>query len=598
MKTRKEMKARAKKVLRKHYWLFVVLCLTAGFIGSEFRATYSVSDTESEETEDTSVNVTSLMTTKMSDQLINTLIATAGDEDEAYRELSRQSIEETIQNTSETAILGRSRGVISRIVNSVSSGEYLATLAITLRSATGSKNAAIAIMIIVSALLYLFVQVFVISVYKVILRRMILEGDRYEKVPIQRVWFLARVKRWFHTGWVLLRVSIQHILWSLTIIGGIIKYFSYIMVPFILAENPNMSSKEAIGLSCRMMKGHKWEYFKLEFSFILWDLLGALTFSILDLLFTNPYKLVTTSQYYQELRKLAIEKNIPGAELLNDTYLYQEADEETLRTAYADIIAESEKPEAELPKLNVFARFFMSWFGVTFRNSKKIEAYENDQVRKISITRGLDCANGKAYPSKLFPISEKKERQWIQSMNYMRYYSIWSLLLIFFATAFIGWVWEVSLHLMTDGEFVNRGVLHGPWLPIYGMGSMVILVVLKKFRKIPGLEFIMAMIASGAVEYYTSWYLEMTHDGQRWWDYTGYFLNLNGRICAEGLLVFGLAGLLMVYVIAPFLDTLIRKIPYKAVVAAALILLSVYTVDQVYSSKHPNTGKGITDYQS
>ena len=88
------------------------------------------------------------------------------------------------------------------------------------------------------------------------------------------------------------------------------------------------------------------------------------------------------------------------------------------------------------------------------------------------------------------------------------------------------------------------------------------------------------------------------HGGTRWWDYTGYFLNLNGRICAEGLLVFGVAGMAVVYVLAPLLDGALRKLPAKAITAAALVLLGIFVADQVYSSIQPNTGAGITDYEA
>ena len=145
--------------------------------------------------------------------------------------------------------------------------------------------------------------------------------------------------------------------------------------------------------------------------------------------------------------------------------------------------------------------------------------------------------------------------------------------------------------------FVNRGTLHGPWLPIYGTGGIAILVLLKKLRSRPALEFVAAMALCGAIEYFSSWYLEVTHDGQRWWDYTGYFLNLNGRICAEGLLTFGLGGLAIVYLLAPALDDLLRRANVRVLTVVAAVLLVAYCCDQVYSAQHPNTGAGITDYK-
>ena len=108
----------------------------------------------------------------------------------------------------------------------------------------------------------------------------------------------------------------------------------------------------------------------------------------------------------------------------------------------------------------------------------------------------------------------------------------------------MGWIWEVTFHLISSHTFVNRGVLHGPWLPIYGSGGILILICLKKLRNKPVVEFFASVVLCGFVEYFASLYLEISC-GRRWWNYNGYFLNLNGRICAEGLLVFGLGGVVI-----------------------------------------------------
>ena len=71
-------------------------------------------------------------------------------------------------------------------------------------------------------------------------------------------------------------------------------------------------------------------------------------------------------------------------------------------------------------------------------------------------------------------------------------------------------------------------------------------------------------------------------------------LNIDGRICAEGLLVFGLGGLAIVYLIAPLLDNLLKKVNRKALLLAAIMLISLFSFDQIYSVKHPNTGAGIS----
>lgn len=201
------------------------------------------------------------------------------------------------------------------------------------------------------------------------------------------------------------------------------------------------------------------------------------------------------------------------------------------------------------------------------------------------------------YPGRLSRFPEAAKQKRVETFHYMRRYSVWSLVLLFFIFSFIGWCWEVSLHLVLDGVFVNRGALHGPWLPIYGSGGVLLLTLLNRVRSSPVKEFFCIIFVCGMVEYWTSYYLEMVYDGMKWWDYSGYFLNLNGRICAEGLLVFGIGGMVFVYIAAPLLDNRIRVIRKQVLVWSCLILLGMYAADTVYSAGHPNEGEGITDYE-
>lgn len=99
-------------------------------------------------------------------------------------------------------------------------------------------------------------------------------------------------------------------LWSLLlIIPGIIKAYAYRMVPYILADNPNIGVREAIALSNEMTMGHKFDMFVLDLSFIGWYLLGSLAFGI-GVLFVMPYDNATNAELYLVLRKEALESNL------------------------------------------------------------------------------------------------------------------------------------------------------------------------------------------------------------------------------------------------------------------------------------------------
>ena len=198
------------------------------------------------------------------------------------------------------------------------------------------------------------------------------------------------------------------------------------------------------------------------------------------------------------------------------------------------------------------------------------------------------------YPVEKNPLYNERGRNWIK-IDYHRNYTVTSLILMFFVFSLIGWCWEVSLHLFNDGVFVNRGFFHGPWLPIYGSGGVLILVLLRRFADRPALMFVLTVILCGVVEYSVATFLWETQHTY-WWNYSGYFLNIQGRVCAEGLLVFGVGGLAFVYVLAPLFDEIFKRIPKRAAVSVCCILLVVFGADTVYSLISPNTGEGITDY--
>ena len=95
-------------------------------------------------------------------------------------------------------------------------------------------------------------------------------------------------------------------LWGLLlIVPGIMKAYSYRMVPYILAENPTIGAKEALDRSAKMMDGYRMEAFKLDLSFIGWYIVGILTFGLGVALYANPYRFATDAELYKEIRNRA-----------------------------------------------------------------------------------------------------------------------------------------------------------------------------------------------------------------------------------------------------------------------------------------------------
>ena len=265
-----------------------------------------------------------------------------------------------------------------------------------------------------------------------------------------------------------------------------------------------------------------------------------------------------------------------------------------LASAYRDVEEEAAREKTPRPERGGVWGWLESWFGIVPSLDEKEKEYRSRMGADLQKEEYNDAREGKTYPTRLYPIKEVQKRKKTENLGYMRHYSVPAIIILFFLFCMFGWLWEVALHLIQTGDFVNRGVLHGPWLPIYGSGGALILTLLYRLRKKPIVEFIAIVIVCGIVEYFTSLILEIMHDGAKWWDYTGYYLNLNGRICAEGLLVFGIGGMAFIYVLAPLLDNIIEQIRMKILVPVCAALLVIFGVDAVYSGVHPNTGKGVS----
>ncbi len=595
MYDRKNLKKKAKGVVKHHYFLITLFCIIAMVLGSEYNNVTSVTWTNN--SEDTSSEVQEIQSSQLIG--INAPVTDVIDEiidgnfDDAKK--MADSIKQGYENEKDTTDnhFGHTEGVLSTIVNSFLSGSVIITLVSSITNITTSTNITLALIIVVALFVYLLYHIFVVNYFKIVIRRVTLEAGTYKKVPLSHAFMSHAIRKNFKAALAYLRCAIYQILWFFTIIGGIIKTYSYAMVPYILAENPNISGKDAITLSRKMMNGHKWQLFVLELSMIWWNLLDLVTLGIAGILFVNPYKAALEMEYYTWLRGVSKENKIENIDLLNDTYLFEIADDETLTTAYQDI-EQDEKYLKEHPiKLSKVQKFFANNFSLWIGSTSKKRHFQAIENLKHTISGEHDDLAHVSYPIRLNPNYKPSIRKGTFAIQYIRCYTIWSLVLFFFLFSFVGWAWEVTLMLVTLGKFVNRGIMFGPWLPIYGTGGIVALLLLARLRKNPPACFMGAVILSGILEYSTSWYLEMAYH-TKWWDYTGYFLNLDGRICAEGLLVFGVGCSLVIYFIGPLFDSFISKKSPKVIIPLSLVLLALFGADAVYSHFHPNAGEGVT----
>ena len=164
----------------------------------------------------------------------------------------------------------------------------------------------------------------------------------------------------------------------------------------------------------------------------------------------------------------------------------------------------------------------------------------------------------------------------------MYVYSLGQWLLFFFLYCFLGWVWESCYVSAKRRQWVNRGFLHGPMLPIYGTGAVIILLATIPVRDSLWLIFLLGMLAATALEYVTGAAMEALFK-VRYWDYSGKPFNLNGHICLTCSLAWGAFSILLVRFLHPPVEELVLRLPAFLVDPLAFLLTVVFTVDAVRS---------------
>lgn len=159
---------------------------------------------------------------------------------------------------------------------------------------------------------------------------------------------------------------------------------------------------------------------------------------------------------------------------------------------------------------------------------------------------------------------------------------LYVLVLIFYFYSFMGWLMEVGLTIFQERKFINRGFLIGPICPIYGIGCVLILLLLNKYQGEPLTLFFMAIIICSILEYTTSYLMEKIFKN-RWWDYSNFKYNINGRICLETMIPFGFLALVMYYGINPFLISTFSSIPFNILKWSTIIMIFITLLDIIFS---------------
>ena len=307
----KELKRKARKVLKKNYWTALVVCFIIALLTGEF-GTSIIGLWQSEDSVDPTyimrneqvIERSNLEKQNIISSNTNSLLDYSEKIDEKMQVLTdmQQKIVEMIRANLNSAT--KTQKYIFKIWDAIELFNFEQP-----EIATGLTLTAI----------IAFVFTVIIS------DPLIVAGKRYFlKIRNEKTARMGEMKEIFKKGsWInvaitMLLRNIYNFLWYFTIIGGVIKMYEYRMIPYILAENPKTNRKEAFKLSKQMMKGNKWKTFLLDVSFIVWNILSVFTLGLLNILYVNPYKATTNAELYVELRNIAKKEKYEYVQNLND----------------------------------------------------------------------------------------------------------------------------------------------------------------------------------------------------------------------------------------------------------------------------------------
>ena len=180
----------------------------------------------------------------------------------------------------------------------------------------------------------------------------------------------------------------------------------------------------------------------------------------------------------------------------------------------------------------------------------------------------------------------------VKYSNKSKFIFLRDLLLFFIFYSIIGWIYEELLFIIEDNVLCNRGVLFGPWLPIYGFGGLVIVGIFYRFKekkvkigKInirPILLFIESVVFATLMELFATYIIDFTGGNfKNLWDYSDRLLNFQGRIALIPDLKFGIVALIGIYLIQPFLIKFVTMKDQKKVNIVFIILSVLFFADVI-----------------
>lgn len=266
---RKEIKKEGRKHLARNYIACVCVCFLLAFLGSEYASSATV-----------------IHSYDNSQSIPNNVITHT-------------------KSLTNTNIFNGEADILTDITKAVPHGiSYLFKLASSIKNfiATNFSSATLILLAFIIELLYL---IFIALPIIVGSRKFFLTNHHTPKAKIRNIFAPYKNKNILNIAKNMFLQNIYLILWFFTVIGFFIKIYEYRMIPYILAENPDITTKDLFRQTKNIMNGNKWEMFKFDLSYLGWDLLNLLTLGLSGIFYSNPYKLASQTEIYLKIKNVS-----------------------------------------------------------------------------------------------------------------------------------------------------------------------------------------------------------------------------------------------------------------------------------------------------
>ena len=294
---RRDLKAKARKVVKNNYWTALIVCFLLALFTSEF-GTSIILIWQGEDSVDPNYIV-------KQENIVS-------DNEKAEEELSEIKEKEEEFQEKRSGLNQVQLGIIeiikANVNNLFKSEKYIFRIWDAIKS-FGIHETGLGVGLILISIIALIYIILIAEPLRVAGRKYFILARKEENTKRGVMKEIFKKGNWKNVTYIMFFKNLYKLLWFLTIIGGVIKFYEYRMIPFILADNPKVSKKEAFELSRKMMKGNKWKTFVIDISFILWYILSIFTFGLLNILYVNIYKASTETELYNTLKDNNVEKS-------------------------------------------------------------------------------------------------------------------------------------------------------------------------------------------------------------------------------------------------------------------------------------------------